>query len=98
MELTFGEKIRLLREEKELNQTELGREVQEHLLQNRGVIIHHRVLRQEADLYIGISGNRSGISLRDACQNLQKGGFSGSVDTNDTGLVSLIPYKYRHVS
>ena len=28
MELTFGEKIRLLREEKELNQTEVGREVQ----------------------------------------------------------------------
>jgi transcriptional regulator with XRE-family HTH domain len=28
MELTFGEKIRLLREERELNQTELGREVQ----------------------------------------------------------------------
>ena len=27
MELTFGEKIRLLREEKELNQTELGRVV-----------------------------------------------------------------------
>lgn len=27
MELTFGEKIRLLREELELNQTELGREV-----------------------------------------------------------------------
>lgn len=27
MELTFGEKIRLLREEKELNQTELGRAV-----------------------------------------------------------------------
>ena len=28
MELTFGEKIRLLREEKELNQTQLGNEVQ----------------------------------------------------------------------
>jgi len=28
MELTFGEKIRLLREEKELNQTELGNAVQ----------------------------------------------------------------------
>ena len=28
MELTFGEKIKLLREEQELNQTELGREVQ----------------------------------------------------------------------
>lgn len=27
MELTFGEKIRLLREEKELNQTELGKAV-----------------------------------------------------------------------
>ncbi len=27
MELTLGEKIRLLREEKELNQTELGREL-----------------------------------------------------------------------
>ena len=27
MELTFGEKIRLLREEQELNQTELGRAV-----------------------------------------------------------------------
>ena len=27
MELTFGEKIRLLREEQELNQTELGKEV-----------------------------------------------------------------------
>ena len=27
MELTFGEKIRLLRESKELNQSELGREV-----------------------------------------------------------------------
>ena len=27
MELTFGEKIRLLREEKELNQTELGQAV-----------------------------------------------------------------------
>ena len=27
MELTFGEKIRLLREERELNQTELGRAV-----------------------------------------------------------------------
>lgn len=27
MELTFGEKIKLLREEKEMNQTELGREV-----------------------------------------------------------------------
>ena len=28
MQLTFGEKIRLLREEKELNQTELGKQVQ----------------------------------------------------------------------
>ena len=28
MDMTFGEKIRLLREEKELNQTQLGREVQ----------------------------------------------------------------------
>lgn len=28
MEMTFGEKIRLLREEKELNQTQLGKEVQ----------------------------------------------------------------------
>ena len=27
MELTFGEKIRLLREEREMNQTQLGREV-----------------------------------------------------------------------
>jgi len=27
MELTFGEKLRLLREEKELNQTELGKAV-----------------------------------------------------------------------
>lgn len=27
MELTLGEKIRLLREEKEMNQTELGREL-----------------------------------------------------------------------
>lgn len=27
MELTFGEKIRLLREEKEINQTQLGEEV-----------------------------------------------------------------------
>ena len=27
MELTFGEKLRLLREEREMNQTQLGREV-----------------------------------------------------------------------
>lgn len=27
MQLTFGEKLRLLREERELNQTELGREL-----------------------------------------------------------------------
>ena len=33
MELTLGEKIRLLREEKELNQTELGKAV--HMTQRR---------------------------------------------------------------
>lgn len=33
MELTFGEKIKLLRENQELNQTELGREV--HMTQRK---------------------------------------------------------------
>ena len=38
-------------------------EMQEYLLQNGGVILHGGILLQQAYLYIGISGDRSGVSL-----------------------------------
>jgi hypothetical protein len=38
-------------------------EMQEYLLQNGGVILHGGILLQQAYLYIGIPGNRSGVSL-----------------------------------
>ena len=52
---------------------ELRREVQEHLLQHRGVILHHRVLGQVADLNIGVPGDAAPIRLCDAGQDLQEG-------------------------
>lgn len=39
MQLSFGEKIRLLREERELTQTELGREV--HMTQRKISYLEH---------------------------------------------------------
>ena len=38
-------------------------EMQEHLLQNGGVILHRGILLQQAHLHVGIPGNRSGVSL-----------------------------------
>ena len=64
--------------------------MQKHLLQYRGVIVHGRVLGQKAHLHVGVPGNGTGVSLRDPGQDLQKGGFAGAVDADDTGLVPLI--------
>ena len=69
---------------------EFRREVQEHLLQHRGVIVHHRVLGQVADLHIGIPGDAALVRLCDAGQDLQKGGLAGAVDADDAGFVAFI--------
>ena len=72
---------------------ELCREVQEHLLQHRGVVVHHRILGQIADLHVGISGNAALVRFNGSGQNLQKGGFAGAVDADDAGLVPLVQIK-----
>ena len=50
MELTFGEKIRMLREKRELNQTELGKRV--HMTQRKiSYIENDRYEPSMADIY-----------------------------------------------
>ena len=72
---------------------ELRREVQEHLLQHRGVVVHGRVLGQDADLDVGVPGDASGIRLGDPRQDLQEGGLAGAVDADDAHLVPFIQIK-----
>ncbi|CDC69327.1 ribosomal protein S5 [Oscillibacter sp. CAG:155] len=72
---------------------ELRREVEKHLLQHSGIILHHRVLGQETHLHIGIAGNGAVVRLRDAGQDFHKGGLSGAVDTDDAGLVPFVEIK-----
>ena len=49
---------------------EFGGEVEEHLLQHGGVLVHHRVLGEEADLDVGVPGDGAPIRLRDAGEHL----------------------------
>ena len=69
---------------------ERGGEVEEHLLQHRGVLVHHRVLGQQADLDVGVPGDGAPVRLRDAGEHLQKGGLAGAVDADDAHLVPLV--------
>ena len=69
---------------------EFGGEVEEHLLQHGGVLVHHRVLGQEADLDVGVPGDGAPVRLRDAGEHLQKGGLAGAVDADDAHLVPLV--------
>ena len=69
---------------------ELGGEVEEHLLQHGGVLVHHRVLGQQADLDVGVPGDGAPVRLRDAGEHLQKGGLAGAVDADDAHLVPLV--------
>ena len=67
--------------------------MQKYLLQNRGVILHGRILLQKAHLHIGVSGDCPGVGLQPPGQYLQKCGLSGAVDADDTNLVPLIQIK-----
>ena len=67
--------------------------VQEYLLQNRGVVLHGRVLLQQAHLHIGVPGNRSGIGFQPACQHFQKRGLAGAVNADDADLVPFVQIK-----
>ena len=49
---------------------EFGGEVEEHLLQHGGVLVHHRVLGEEADLDVGVPGDGAAVRLRDAGEHL----------------------------
>ena len=55
---------------------EFRRQMQKHLLQHGGCVLHNRVLGP--------------VCLRKTCQDLQKGGFSRSVHADDAGSVSFI--------
>ena len=72
---------------------ELGRKVQEYLLQNGGLIVHGGVLGQKTHLHIGIAGYRALVGGQFSRKDLQKGGFSRSVDADDTGFVSVVQIK-----
>ena len=48
---------------------ELGGEVEEHLLQHGGGLLHHRVLGQQADLDVGVAGESARVRLCDAGQD-----------------------------
>ena len=67
--------------------------MQKYLLQNRGVILHGRILLQKAHLHIGIPGDGPGIGLQLSGQDLQKGGLAGAVDADDAYLVPLVQIK-----
>ena len=67
--------------------------MQEHLLQNGGVILHGGILFQKAHLHIGIPGDGPGIRFQLSGQDLQKGGLAGAVDADDAHLVPLIQVK-----
>ena len=43
---------------------ELRREVEKHLLQHGGAILHYRVLGQDADLHVGVPGNDAAVRLQ----------------------------------
>ena len=64
--------------------------MQEHLLQHGCVILHHRILGQKTHLHVGIAGNGSAVRLRDSGEDLHEGRFSGAVDADHAGFVSLI--------
>ena len=69
---------------------ELGGEVEEDLLQHGGALVHHRVLGQQADLDVGVPGDGAPVRLRDAGEDLQKGGLAGAVDADNAHLVPLV--------
>ena len=68
----------------------LGGEVEKYLLENGGVILHGRILGKNADLHIGIAGDRTGVGLRQSGQDLEEGGFSGAVDADDSGFITFV--------
>ena len=72
---------------------ELLWEMEEHLLQHRGAVVHGRVLGQDTDLDIGVPGDAASVRFRDPCQDLQKGGLAGAVDADDAHLVPFIQVK-----
>ena len=76
-----------------IERPEVGRKVEKHLLQHSSFILHGRILRQVADLYVGIAGHRALVGGKLAHQHLQEGGFSRSVNTDDAGFVSVVQIK-----
>ena len=76
-----------------IERPEVGREVEKHLLQHGGLVLHGRILRQVADLHVGVAGHRSLVGGKLAHQHLQKGGFSRAVDTDNAGFVTVVQIK-----
>ena len=72
---------------------EFLREVQEHLFQHRGMVVHHRILGEEADLGVGIAGDPPLVRFQIAGQYLQKSGLAGAVDADHAHLVPVIEIK-----
>ena len=64
--------------------------MEEDLLQHGGVLVHHRVLGQQADLDVGVPGDGAAVRLRDTGEDLQKGGLAGAVDADNAHLVPLV--------
>ena len=64
--------------------------MQEDLLQNGSVVFHKGVLGQVADLGVGTADDLAFVGFQGAGQNLQKGGFAGAVDADDTDFVAFI--------
>mgnify|MGYP007110422094 CR=1 FL=1 len=76
---------------------ELGTVMEKHLLQHSGLVLHGRVLGQEAHLHVGIFRHAPSVRLRKARQDLQKRGLAGTVDADDAGLVPLVQIKVHIV-
>ena len=72
---------------------ELRRIVAEYLLQDRGLLVHDGILRQNAHLDVRIPGDRATVRLQHAGEDFQKRGLPGTVDADDAHLVPLIEIK-----
>ena len=53
-----------------IERPKIGREVEKHLLQHGGLVLHGRILRQVADLHVGITGHRALVGGKLAHQHL----------------------------
>ena len=63
------------------------------LLQNGCILAEHRILRQISHTNTAGTGDGSAVGKVQSGNNFKQGGFSGSVNTNQTDFISLVDCK-----